>query len=76
MSNDPKDTIVDWSKLLKTSQTTQNTSLNNSSSTNAPTMIIPLNEGTTSLIGHEMSSRDPLVGQENFSKDETKKKPD
>lgn len=77
MSNDPKDAVVDLSKLMR-SQTP----------TPTPTPIIPVsttsnmitncNEGA-GMIGHELSTlNEQMIGHENFSQNDgtQKKKPD
>lgn len=68
MSNDPKDTVVDLSKLLKNqSKNGQGVNVN----INTQSMITSLNEGTT-MIGVETSTKNsgenPLRSNENFTK--------
>jgi len=71
VSNDPKDTVVDLTKLVQPTSNTQNTLPNDSNLVVTPSLITPLNEGVNvSLIGRETSSRDTLVGREQFAKDE------
>lgn len=79
MSNDPKDAVVDLSKLMRSQAPT-------STPTSIPTipvgatnsMITNCNEGTN-MIGHELSTlNEQMIGHENFSRDDEagKKKPD
>lgn len=73
MSNDPKDTVVNWSILTNGQRTTPTP---NPISTGAPGMITTCNEGTN-LIGLELSNlASGMIGQENFNRDcyEGKKK--
>jgi len=66
MSNDPKDAVVDWSKVLTAPVEPVNTSSDTTS------MMTMLTEGAN-LIGCEISSLNnkstALIGHENFSKD-------
>lgn len=72
MSNDPKDAVVDLSKMMTGQPATPTQTIPVSAS---PSMITPCNEGAN-LIGVETSTQYPLVGHENFSKDEAgKEKP-
>lgn len=58
MSNDPKDTVIDWSKLVNPSS--NGTSPQSVTPKNIPSMITSIMEGTI------------LIGQENFTFDEKK----
>lgn len=75
MSNDPKDAIVDLSKLMRSQAPTSIPTIP-VGATNS--MITNCNEGTN-MIGHELSTlNEQMIGHENFSRDDgvEKKKPD
>lgn len=52
MSNDPKDTVVDLSKLVRTSASTPLKTPSNTNKMNASTLLTTCNE-SADLIGHE-----------------------
>jgi hypothetical protein len=62
MPNDPKDQVIDWSKITNTS---------NSNNQTQGTLITSLNEGMN-LIGVETSSNNILLGRETFTKNKAK----
>ena len=61
MSNDPKDAVVDLSKLVK-------------SSTPTPTKISSDNKATTSTLLTTLNEGADMIGRENFTKNDNKTK--
>lgn len=74
MSNDPKDAVVDLSKLVR-NQTPAPTPTPVVPTGSTANMITSCNEGVN-MIGHELSTlNEQMIGHENFSRDgDTKKK--
>lgn len=76
MSNDPKDAVVDLSKLVKNKTGISQTSNLNNITNNTQSMITSLNEGTE-MIGMETATKNTkantLRSQETFSKNSKRK---